>query len=213
MPKKSPGSRSKKVKSAGADNQLTSQTVFQLKITLVGFKPLIWRRIQVENCTLDKLHEHIQTAMGWTNSHLHHFHLGKQLYGDPDLMQENFEELGYKASTATKLSEIVPKSGKRFSFCYEYDFGDSWEHEIVVEKIVDPAPGERYPACVEGQRACPPEDCGGVWGYADLLEAIGNPQHESHDELQEWLGGSFDPEAFDPTAMTKHMIKGLPAWR
>src|SRR4029079_6241517 len=155
-------------------------------------------RIQVEDCTLDKLHEHIQTAMGWTNSHLHHFHLGKQLYGNPELMQENFNELGYKNATTHKLSAIVPKSGKRFTFRYEYDFGDSWEHEIVVEKIADSAPGVRYPVCLAGERACPPEDCGGVWGYAELIEAIGNKQPESHEDLLEWLGESFDPEAFDP---------------
>jgi len=150
--------------------------------------------------------------MGWTNSHLHHFPLGKQLYGDPELMQENFAELGYKDSTAAKLSGIVPQSGKRFKFRYEYDFGDSWEHEIVVEKTIDRAVDQRYPVCLEGARSCPPEDCGGVWGYADLLEAITNPKHESHAELLEWLGGSFDPEAFDPIAATTEMRKASPAW-
>jgi hypothetical protein len=151
--------------------------------------------------------------MGWTNSHLHHFHLGKQLYGNPELMQENFNELGYKDATTTKLSDIVPKSGKRFTFRYEYDFGDSWEHEIVVENIADSAPGVRYPVCLAGERACPPEDCGGVWGYAELIEAIGNKQHESHEDLLEWLGGSFAPEAFDPVIATRDMKNGLPAWR
>jgi hypothetical protein len=179
----------------------------------MGFKPLIWRRIQVEDCTLDKLHEHVQTAMGWTNSHLHHFRVGKQFYGDPELLQENFEELGYQDSTTIKLTDIVPKDAKQFSFSYEYDFGDSWEHEIVVEGTADPAPAKNYPVCLEGQRACPPDDCGGVWGYADLLQAISDKKHENHDELLEWLGGSFDPEWFDPAAATKAMKKGLPSWR
>src|SRR5262249_51300597 len=111
-------------------------TVYQFKITLLESHPAIWRRIQVQNCTLDKLHEHIQTAMGWTNSHLHHFSIGEQAYGDPDLMQENFEDMEYKDSTTTKISEILPKTGKRFRFQYEYDFGDSWYHEVLFEGVV-----------------------------------------------------------------------------
>jgi len=129
MLRKATSSRSKKAKGVSSNKQRTAQAVFQLKITLKGYKPLIWRRVQIEDCTLDKLHEHIQTAMGWTNSHLHHFHVGKQLYGDPELMQENFEDMGYKDSTRTMLSQIVPTDGKRFKFSYEYDFGDSWDRE------------------------------------------------------------------------------------
>jgi len=213
MLRKATSSRSKKAKGVSSNKQRTAQAVFQLKITLKGYKPLIWRRVQIEDCTLDKLHEHIQTAMGWTNSHLHHFHVGKQLYGDPELMQENFEDMGYKDSTRTMLSQIVPTDGKRFKFSYVYDFGDSWEHEIVVEEAADPEPGTSYPVCLEGQRACPPEDCGGIWGYADLLEAISDKRHERHEELLEWLGESFDPEAFDPAMATKDMAKGLAAWK
>src|SRR3954469_20657236 len=113
MPKKSTASRSKKVRSDSSSKKPVAQTVFQLKVTLKGYKPLIWRRIQIEDCTLDELHEHIQTAMGWTNSHLHHFHIARQPYGDRELMQENFEEFGYKDSTGTKLSDIMPADGKR----------------------------------------------------------------------------------------------------
>lgn len=188
-------------------------TVYQFKITLLDSKPPIWRRIQVKDCTLDKLHEHIQTALGWTNSHLHHFRIGEQLYGDPDLMQENFEEMGYKDSTTTRISDILPKAAKRFRFGYEYDFGDSWDHEVVFEGLVPAEPKKKYPLCVEGARACPPEDCGGIWGYADFLEAIRNPEHEQHEELLEWAGGSFDPEAFDPVKATREMRRGLPNWR
>lgn len=213
MPKKSTVKRGKSVKQPAAKKKPGAGTVYQLKITLLGFKPVIWRRIQVLDCTLDQLHEHVQTAMGWTNSHLHHFRVGKQLYGDPELMQDNFEMMEYEDSTATRLSELAPRSGKRFKFFYEYDFGDSWEHEILIEGVSDPAPGKRYPICVEGQNACPPEDCGGVWGYADLLEKIGNKQHEDYEDMLEWLGGSFDAEAFDPAAATKDMWKGLPGWR
>ena len=190
-----------------------AERVYQFKITLLDARPPIWRRIQVKDCTLDKLHEHIQTAMGWTNSHLHHFRKGEQLYGDPELMQENFEDMDYKDSTATKISDILPVSGKKFRFEYEYDFGDSWHHEVLFEKCVEAEPGKRYPVCTEGARACPPEDVGGVWGYQEFLEAINDPEHEDHDGLLEWAGGSFDPEAFDPAEATKAMRRGLPDWR
>ena len=187
--------------------------LLQFKITLKDARPPIWRRIQVQDCTLDKLHEHIQTAMGWTNSHLHHFRIGKQLYGDPELMQENFEDMGYRDSTRTMVSDILPKGGKRFRFQYEYDFGDSWHHEVLFEGQVKPEQGKRYPLCLEGERACPPEDVGGVFGYADFVEAIQNPDNDLHEELLDWVGGKFDPEAFSMTKATTRMRKGLPDWR
>lgn len=190
-----------------------ADTVYQFKITLQESHPPIWRRIQVQDCTLDKLHEHIQTAMGWTNSHLHHFRVGEQLYGDPDLMQENFEDMEYKDSTTTKVSDILPRSGRRFRFQYEYDFGDSWYHEVLFEGIVRAEPKVKYPLCLEGERACPPEDCGGIWGYADFVDAIQNSDNERHEELLEWVGGKFDPEKFDAAKATKAMRKGLPDWR
>jgi Plasmid pRiA4b ORF-3-like protein len=188
------------------------QRVYQFKITLLDSQPPIWRRIQVKDCTLDRLHEHIQTAMGWTNSHLHHFRIGEQLYGDPFLMQENFEDMEYKASTRTKLSDVLPPSGKRFALGYEYDFGDSWEHEVLFEGVVRAERGH-YPLCLEGARACPPEDVGGVWGYADFVAAIQDPENEEHEGLLEWAGGEFDPEAFDAEVATKRMQRGLPNWR
>jgi hypothetical protein len=190
-----------------------AERLYQFRITLKDSHPPIWRRIQVKDNTLDKLHEHIQTAMGWTNSHLHHFRIGQQLYGDPLLMQENFEEMKYEDSTATKLSAILPKSGQRFAFEYEYDFGDGWRHEVLFEGCLRAERGKRYPVCVEGERACPQEDVGGVWGYQAFLEAITDPEHEDHDGLLEWAGGSFDPEAFDPVAATWVMHLGLPDWR
>jgi hypothetical protein len=187
--------------------------VYQFKITLLDSRPPIWRRIQVKDCTFDKLHEHIQTAMGWTNSHLHHFKINGRPFGDPMLMEENFEEFGYQDSTTTKLSEILPRSGRRFPFEYEYDFGDSWEHEVLFEGYLRAEPGRRYPVCLEGERACPPEDCGGVWGYADFVEAIRDPNHPDHGELLEWVGRPFDPEEFDSVLATKEMKRGLPDWR
>ena len=189
-----------------------AERVYQFRITLLDTRPPVWRRVQVKDCTLDKLHEHVQTAMGWTNSHLHHFRVGEQLYGDPLLVQENFEEMEYEDSTTTKLSAVLPRGGQRFAFEYEYDFGDGWRHEVLFEGCLRAERGQRYPVCLEGERACPPEDVGGVRGYRDFLQAITDPEHEDHDGLLEWAGGSFDPEAFDPAA-TRAMLRGLPDWR
>jgi hypothetical protein len=189
-------------------------SLYQFKITLLDTLPPIWRRIQVKDGTLDKLHEHIQTAMGWTNSYLHHFWIDNHIYGDdPMLMRDNFEEMAYKDSTSTKLSDILPQSGKRFSFQYVYDFGDGWRHEVLFEGCLRAERGGRYPLCVEGERACPPEDVGGVWGYEEFLEAMADPDHERHEEFREWIGGRFDPEAFDAAKATKRMRRGLPDWR
>ena len=129
-------------------------------------------------------------------------------------MQENFEELEYEDSTTTRISDTLPKTGKRFRFLYEYDFGDSWYHEVLFEGVVVRVDSKvKYPLCLEGARACPPEDSGGIWGYPDFVEAIQNPDHERHQELLEWVGGRFDPNEFDPAKATKAMKKGLPDWR
>jgi hypothetical protein len=197
----------------GTGSNPASQRLYQFKITLFDTRPPIWRRIQVKDGTLDRLHEHIQTAMGWTNSHLHHFRIGQQLYGDPLLMQENFEDMGYKDSTTTKISDILPKSDRRFRFEYEYDFGDGWRHEVLFEGCLRAEMGKHYPLCLEGERACPPEDVGGVWGYEEFVEAIQNPDHEEHEGMLEWVGGSFDPEAFDPAEATRAMRRGIFDWR
>lgn len=191
----------------------TVATVFQFKITLKNIEPPIWRRIQVKECMLDKLHEHIQTAMGWTNSHLHQFKIGGVLYGDPQLLYEGWEDETLPVnSLRTKLSKIVPKDGKRFQFDYEYDFGDGWEHEILFEVFLPAEKGTRYPLCLEGERACPPEDVGGTYGYQEYLRAMANPKHKRHKEFMEW-SGPFDPEKFDAKAVTKRMQRGLPNWR
>jgi len=188
-------------------------TLFQFKITLLGIKPPIWRRIQVQDCTLDKLHEHIQTSMGWTNSHLHQFEIKGKRFGDPELLNDGFEDFKCVDSTKTLLSEVLPKTGKRFAFKYEYDFGDGWIHEVLFEGHPTVYPKAKYPLCLEGQRACPPEDCGGIGGYDHFLEAIADPLHEEHESMLEWAGGYFDPAAFDAIATTKVMRKGLPDWR
>lgn len=163
--------------------------VYQLKVTLRGVKPPIWRRIQVAgDITLYQLHLVLQATMGWANYHLYQFIVDGLYYSEPDL--DDVEN-----ARRVHLNEVAAAPGRKF--IYEYDFGDGWEHQIIVEKILPPEPGQRYPLCLQGKRACPPEDCGGVWGYADLLEIIQDPEHEEHEEMLEWLGGEFDPEAFD----------------
>jgi hypothetical protein len=211
--KESNGRSHSRTKRALSKSTTKQDAVYQFKITLLNIQPPIWRRIQVKGCTLDKLHEHIQASMGWTNSHLHEFKVGDQLYGDPMLMAENMEETDYQNSTTTNLSDILPRTGKRIRFVYEYDFGDSWEHEVVFEGSPKPEAGRQYPRCLEGERACPPEDVGGVGGYADFLEAVQDKTHEERAAMFEWVSGWFDPEEFDPETATKSMKKGLPDWR
>ena len=166
--------------------------IYQLKVTLKGSKPPIWRRLQVPGeVTLAKLHQVLQAAMGWTDSHLHQFEVDGVYYGPPELR----DELDVESEQRLRLRQAAPD--ERAKFRYEYDFGDDWQHEILVEKIAPPEPGRRYPICLAGKRACPPEDCGGIWGYYQLLETVGNPDDPEHDELREWLGGDFDPEDLD----------------
>jgi Plasmid pRiA4b ORF-3-like protein len=180
-----------------------SDLLFQFKITLLEIKPPIWRRVQIPDCTLAVLHELIQAAMGWENCHLHRFIIKDVGYGEPD------PDLGLKDEAKVLLSKIIPKSGNRFRFRYEYDFGDSWIHDIVFESHSPNDLGQNYPLCLVGSRACPPEDCGGPWNYEDFLEAIADPKHERHVEVMDWLGGRFDPEEFNSKTATKAMMKAV----
>jgi hypothetical protein len=167
-----------------------AQEIYQLKITLKRSKPPIWRRVQVRSeITLAQLHEVIQIAMGWTDSHLHQFTVSGQAFGRPD-----FEGLEVRDEKKASLWRLV---GLRDSFVYEYDFGDGWEHEIVVEKVLPVEEGALYPRCLAGKRACPPEDVGGIWGYQGFLIAINDPTHPEHREMLEWAGSAFDPAAFN----------------
>ncbi len=129
--------------------------------------------------TLHQLHAILQSALGWTDSHLHQFEIAGQRYGDPQ--RGEWGELGLQSETRFQLSQVMPARGARG--VYEYDFGDSWTHTLQVEKFLPPEPGARYPRCVTGKGACPPEDVGGGWGYQSFLEANGNRQYPEHDEL------------------------------
>jgi hypothetical protein len=168
--------------------------VYQIKVTLNGIKPPIWRRLLVPgDVTLEHLHYVIQVAMGWTNSHLHQFIVGQATFGEPH------PDYGFEMQDErlVKLNHVAPR--EKFKFRYEYDFGDSWLHTVLVEKVLEPESGQQYPVCIKGKRACPPEDMGGIWGYTHFLEATQNPEHPDYpaEELLEWIGGEFDPEEFD----------------
>jgi hypothetical protein len=183
----------------------TGDVIYQFKITLLDIKPAIWRRIQVSDCTLADLHEYIQAAFGWWNYHLHQFGIDGERYGPPapDDMDFGLETID---ETDVRLNKLIPTSGRKSHWIYEYDFGDGWRHEVLFEGFPPADPRAQYPQCVAGERACPPEDWGGPWGHADYLTALADPQNERHEELLEWRG-PFDPEAFDVKKATREMRK------
>jgi len=173
-----------------------STEVYELEIALSGITPRIWRRFAVPGrITLAGLHDVIQCVMGWTDSHLHEFIVGERHYTAyfPNMDWELAEAMINEETV--KLREIVNRVETRFR--YIYDFGDGWQHEVEVKRIGPPDSTVRYPTCLAGGRACPPENCGGVGGYEHLLEVLSDPSHEEHEELSEWVGGQYDPEPFD----------------
>jgi hypothetical protein len=189
---------------AASKPRATSGTVFQLKITLQDTKPPIWRRVLVDgSATLDHVHEVIQAAFGWWNYHLHEFEVGRTRYGVPDLDEDWGEPP--RDERRTRLDAIASEGS---TFRYTYDFGDGWEHRVAVEKVVPASSVVTAPACIDGRRACPPEDCGGTWGYRELLAILSDPNHPEHDERRDWLGRPFDPEAFDPTEFEDNLRDG-----
>jgi hypothetical protein len=174
--------------------------VFQFKITLSGIKPPIWRRIQVpETYTFWDLHVAIQDAMGWFDSHLHHFEVIHPLFQEPEHIgipaDDDWGSIEIKPGWNRKISEYFSDFMRKAK--YIYDYGDNWEHTVLLEKMVDRLSGVNYPICIAGKRACPPEDCGGKWGYEEFLNVISHPGHKQHDEMITWVGGHFDPEHFD----------------
>jgi len=183
-----------KVKRKGKKKSVPTGVGYRLKITLRGSKPPIWRRVIVPaDITLDRLHDVIQTAMGWYDSHLHAFDIGGVRF---DYRRESAWALESEAldETQYRLGELVNREKAKFT--YEYDFGDGWEHSILLEKIIPPILEPKMFTCTAGKNACPPEDCGGLWGFYQRLAALNDPDDEYHEETMEWMG-EFDPEAFD----------------
>jgi hypothetical protein len=168
-------------------------TVHKVKITLRGSRPPIWRRLEMcSSTTLEHLHRIIQEAFGWEGYHLWVFQTPTGEYGVAD------RELGHRSAASAKLQAVAPRAGDRIR--YTYDFGDDWEHDLFVEEVLPAEPGVAYPRCLTGRRACPPEDCGGIWGYQELLEILTDPGHPEHRNRLEWLGLSSVQE-FDPTTV------------
>ena len=167
-----------------------SLPVYQVKITLEHIEPPIWRRVQTNDCSLDELHDIIQVGMGWEDEHMYAFVIEGEEFGNP----KQGGDCEYD-SRFVRLSEVVEEGHTRFR--YDYDFGDDWIHLINVEKTLPAEEGVRYPRCVKGERACPPEDSGGPYEYPYFLDKIQDPEHDEHEDVLEWVGDEFDPEEFD----------------
>jgi Plasmid pRiA4b ORF-3-like protein len=169
------------------------EVIVQAKIKLLGVsKPPVWRRLQLRADTrLDQLHDVIQRAFGWQDYHMHCFSSGPDQFGVAE------PELGFIDERGVTIGELIGGVGDRLF--YTYDFGDDWQHEIVIEELLDADPEIRYPVLVAARGACPPEDCGGPWGYAELKEILADSSHEQHQEMLDWLGLD-DASEFDPRA-------------
>ncbi len=173
--------------------------MYQLKITLRDVKPPVWRRILVESdVTLWELTGVLWGTMGWAGYHLHAYDVGGKVYGIPDPDWE----LDFLDEKQFRLDQVLPKVGMKMR--WDYDFGDGWEHDVLLEAITLPGRGVEYPVCLAGRRACPPDDCGGPSGYADLLEILADPDHPDHEDLREWAP-DYDPAFFDIDETTEGM--------
>ena len=174
----------------------------RLCVTLEDVEPAVWRTLLVaSDTTLGHLHGLLQAAMGWHDTHLHHFVVGTTIYGPGD------RHSGYdrKSERTVTLADVAPRVGDRI--VYEYDFGDGWVHAIEVEEIVDAGTDGPSTRCVAGARACPPEDCGGPSGYEELLGALRDIEHPDHAEVRQWLGRPYDPEGFDLESANKRLSR------
>ncbi len=179
-------------------------SLYEIKITLLELTPEIWRLVVIpRDITLGNLHHVIQIAMGWEDNHLHEFEIGRKRYG-----QMIAEEFGFEDATINE--DIVHLNGvakPKAKFMYTYDFGDGWQHEIHIEREVESGSDKRQASCIAGENACPPEDCGGPFGYPDMVAILSDPQHEEYEDMREWVGEDFDPLQFDLTAVNRRLAK------
>lgn len=175
--------------------------IYQIQIALKEAKPKIWRRVLVDSdILLVDFHRIIQTTMGWKNSHLHVFSDGIQEYAPKEF------EIEYTIDSRTISLDKILKAEKS-KIKYEYDFGDSWEHTITLEKILPPDSQIQIPKCIAGKRNCPPENCGGAWRYSDIIDILKQPKHEEYKSYIEWLGDDFDPEYFNKDEKNSLLMK------
>jgi len=192
-----------------AKNSAITAEIYQLKVTLLGTNPPIWRRLLVPaNLTLAQMHDVLQVAMGWQECHMHQFNAGDRHFGRPDPEDRFMGMPPVEDERRVRLSSVWRRIGAKV--IYTYDFGDTWEHSIVLEKRLPAAPTIAHPICTDGQLACPPEDCGGIGGFYDLLDALKDPTHEQHEELRDWVGGDYDPEAFSIEGVNRILTRLLP---
>jgi len=172
-----------------APKRSAGKSIVSLKVTLRGTRPPVWRRLLLPGqMTLGDLHQAIQAAMGWHDGHLHAFDIGGRQYGDRHTVDDVADE------NRLTLNSLLKSGVARFA--YTYDFGDNWEHAVVIEKRAPAGEATSYPACVGGKRNCPPEDCGGAWGYQHLLDILADPVHPERAEQIEWIGEEFHPDEF-----------------
>ncbi len=168
----------------------------ELYVELADIAPTIWRRVRVPTkASLSQLHDILQCVFQWEDSHLHAFYVGEQEYRHPDQIYDDFGAERPKNEKGVKLTDIV-EAGAR-DFLYIYDFGDDWQHQIRLERIVAVADPKDLLVLLGGENAAPPEDCGGAPGYEHMLEVLSDPQAEEYEELAEWVGGEFDPAMLD----------------
>ena len=190
-----------------AAKKTESGAIYQLKITLKGSKPPIWRRVQTPaSTTLGTLHAIIQQSMGWADYHLHEFNVNGTLIGDPEQFcgPESDPETRVVDEADVTLANLKRRGVKKFE--YVYDYGDWWEHVVLLEKVLERDPDIHYPICVKAVKSGPPEDVGGIWGYYEMLEALEDPEHPEHEEFSEWLpGGGWDPDNVDLDAINRRL--------
>jgi len=178
--------------------------IYQIKITLLGTKPPIWRRLLVPaDLTLAQLHNVLQIAMGWEDGHMHQFRVGQRRLGQPEPADPFMRMPRTESERTARLSAVLGRVGTKM--IYTYDFGDGWEHGVVLEKQLPAEPDTTYPVCTDGKLACPPEDCGGIPGYYNLLDALADPQHLEHEEMREWIGDDFDPQTFSVDSVNRKL--------
>jgi Plasmid pRiA4b ORF-3-like protein len=169
----------------------------ELKVTLRHIEPVIWRELRVPaRLSLAQLHDVLQVALGWTNSHLHDFTAGDIRFGMDDTDAEIFL-VDERAAPLGAIAEVGS------TFLYRYDFGDDWEHDVIVERAVRDS--ETEIVCITGARACPPEDSGGPPGYEQLLATLSDPEHDEHQDVKRWVGRRFNPERFDLLAVNEKL--------
>ena len=178
-------------------------SVYQFKITLLNIDPPIWRRFQVDNfITLRRFSAILLAVMGWNNSHLHQFEIAGKEYGIPGDEFDGSKDLIDEKKK--KLRDFSEDDLKKFTFTY--DFGDGWEHEIELEKVLTYNYKTSSPKCIDGARNCPPDDCGGTHGYENFLEAVRDPEHPEHKDMLCWIGGKFDPEKFSVRSANRDLL-------